>query len=200
MDLMISLDNVQVREDATVMARLKDTYFNEVVPKLMELRNYPNAMQVPKMRKIVVNMGINASVEKDVVTSLMDDLAKITGQYPVVCKARKSIANFKLRQGMPVGAMVTLRGARMYEFYDRLVNTGLPRLRDFRGVSPTAFDGRGNYTLGVREQTVFPEINADDIKKVQGMHITIVTTAKTSDEARDLLRLMGMPFAAAVSN
>lgn len=200
MDLMISLDNVQVREDATVMARLKDTYFNEVVPKLMELRNYPNAMQVPKMRKIVVNMGINASVEKDVVTSLMDDLAKITGQYPVVCKARKSIANFKLRQGMPVGAMVTLRGARMYEFYDRLVNTGLPRLRDFRGVSPTAFDGRGNYTLGVREQTVFPEINADDIKKVQGMHITIVTTAKTSDEGRDLLRLMGMPFAAAVSN
>ena len=200
MDLMISLDNVQVREDATVMARLKDTYFNEVVPKLMELRNYPNAMQVPKMRKIVVNMGINASVEKDVVTSLLDDLAKITGQYPVVCKARKSIANFKLRQGMPVGAMVTLRGARMYEFYDRLVNTGLPRLRDFRGVSPTAFDGRGNYTLGVREQTVFPEINADDIKKVQGMHITIVTTAKTSDEARDLLRLMGMPFAAAVSN
>lgn len=179
------------------MARLKDMYLTEVVPALRKLRGYKNPMEVPRMWKIVLNMGINASVEKEVVGSLLGDLAKIAGQRPVVRKARKSIANFKLREGMPVGAMVTIRGVRMYEFFDRLVNTVLPRLRDFRGVSPTAFDGRGNYTLGVNEQTIFPEINPDDVKKPQGMHITIVTTAKSNDEARDLLRLMGMPFAAA---
>lgn len=178
------------------MARLKDKYVQEVIPAMKKLRGYRNVMQVPRMVKIVVNMGINSSVEKDVVKTLVRDLATITGQMPVTCLARKSIANFKLREGMPVGAMVTLRGARMYEFFDRLVNTVLPRLRDFRGVPPKGFDGRGNYTLGMREQTVFPEIVADEIKKVQGMHITIVTTAATDDEARDFLRLMGMPFAA----
>jgi len=178
------------------MARLKDKYVQEVIPAMKKLRGYRNVMQTPRMVKIVVNMGINSAVEKDVVKTLARDLATITGQMPVTCLARKSIANFKLREGMPVGAMVTLRGARMYEFFDRLVNTVLPRLRDFRGVPPKGFDGRGNYTLGMREQTVFPEIVADEIKKVQGMHITIVTTAATDDEARDFLRLMGMPFAA----
>jgi large subunit ribosomal protein L5 len=179
------------------MARLKDKYVKEVVPALMKQRGYSNIMQVPRMVKIVVNMGINSAVEKDVLKTLLADLAKITGQAPVVRKARMSIANFKLRQGMPVGAMVTLRGARMYEFFDRLVNTVMPRLRDFRGVSPNAFDARGNYSLGLGEQTIFPEINADEVKKVQGMDIAIVTTAATKDEARDFLRLMGMPFALA---
>lgn len=163
---------------------------------MQKLRGYKNVMQVPRMVKIVVNMGINSSVEKDVVKTLVRDLAAITGQMPVLCLSRKSIANFKLREGMPVGAMVTLRGARMYEFFDRLINAVLPRLRDFRGVSPKGFDGRGNYTMGLREQAVFPEIVADEIKKVQGMHITMVTTAATDDEARDFLKLMGMPFAA----
>ncbi|MBU4199135.1 MAG: 50S ribosomal protein L5 [Verrucomicrobia bacterium] len=179
------------------MARLKDKYIKEVIPELTKLRGYVNPMQVPRMVKIVINMGINSAVEKDVLKSLLGDLAKITGQAPVVRKARKSIANFKLRQGMPVGAMVTLRGARMYEFFDRLINTVLPRLRDFRGVLPTAFDGRGNYSLGLGEQAIFPEINVDEVKKVQGMDISIVTTAKTDEEARELLRLMGMPFTAA---
>jgi large subunit ribosomal protein L5 len=177
------------------MARLKDKYIQEVIPAMKKLRGYRNVMQSPRMVKIVVNMGLNSTLEKDVVKTLVRDLSVITGQKPVLCLARKSIANFKLREGMPVGAMVTLRGARMYEFFDRLVNTVLPRLRDFRGVSPKGFDGRGNYTLGMREQTVFPEIAADEIKKVQGMHITIVTTAASDDEARDFLKLMGMPFA-----
>jgi large subunit ribosomal protein L5 len=177
------------------MARLKDKYIREVIPAMKKLRGYRNVMQSPRMVKIVVNMGLNSTLEKDVVKTLVRDLSVITGQKPVLCLARKSIANFKLREGMPVGAMVTLRGAHMYEFFDRLVNTVLPRLRDFRGVSPKGFDGRGNYTLGMREQTVFPEIVADEIKKVQGMHITIVTTAASDDEARDFLKLMGMPFA-----
>ena len=179
------------------MARLKDKYLQEVIPALKKQRGYLNPMQVPRLVKIVVNMGINSAVEKEVLKTLVTDLAKITGQAPVVRKARKSIANFKLREGMPVGLMVTLRGERMYEFFDRLVSTVLPRLRDFRGVSLKAFDGRGNYSLGLSEQTIFPEINVDEVKKVQGMDITIVTTAVTDDEARDLLRLMGMPFAAA---
>ncbi len=177
------------------MARLKDKYIQEVVPALKKQRAYSNPMQVPRMVKIVVNMGLNAELEKDMLKSLVNDLAMITGQAPVVRKARKSIANFKLREGMPVGAMVTLRGARMYEFFDRLVNTVMPRLRDFRGVPLNAFDGRGNYSLGLAEQTIFPEINVDEVKKVQGMDVTIVTTANTDDEARDFLRLMGMPFA-----
>ena len=181
------------------MARLRKYYLEEVRPALAKTRGYKNQMQVPRMVKIVVNMGINSSVEKDVVSSLLDDLAKITGQRPVVKKARKSIANFKLREGMPAGAMVTLRGARMYEFFDRLVNTVLPRLRDFHGVRANAFDGRGNYTMGLSEQTIFPEINPDEVKRPQGMHVTIVTTAPSNDEARDLLRLMGMPFETAKS-
>lgn len=182
------------------MARLKDKYLKEVIPALKKQRGYTNPMQVPRMAKIVINMGINSTVEKDVLKSLLGDLAKITGQAPVVRKARKSIANFKVREGMAVGIMVTLRGARMYEFFDRLVNSVLPRLRDFRGVSANAFDGRGNYSLGLGEQTIFPEINVDEVKKVQGMDISIVTTANTNDEARDFLRLMGMPFAAPPSH
>ena len=181
------------------MARLKDKYIKEVLPELTKLRGYVNPMQVPRMVKMIINMGINSTVEKDVLKSLQGDLAKITGQAPVVRKARQSIANFKLREGMPVGAMVTLRGARMYEFFDRLVNAVLPRLRDFRGVSPTAFDGRGNYSLGLSEQAIFPEINMDEVKKVQGMDICIVTTAETDEEARELLKMMGMPFAAVVN-
>lgn len=176
-------------------ARLKERYLKEIRPQLMNMRGYKNQMQAPRMIKIVVNMGINSSVEKDVIKALANDLALITGQYPVLCKARKSIANFKLRKGMPVGARVTLRGERMFEFFDRLVNVVLPRMRDFRGVSPKAFDGRGNYALGIREHTVFPEINIDKVKKAQGMDIAIVTTASSNDEARDLLRLLGMPFA-----
>ncbi len=177
------------------MARLKEKYIKEVAPALREQLGYTNPMQVPRLLKIVVNMGINSTVESDVFKSLTKDLAQITGQAPMLRKARKSIANFKLREGMSVGLMVTLRGARMYEFFDRLINTVLPRLRDFRGVSPLAFDGRGNYSLGLQEQTIFSEINADDVKKIQGMDITIVTSAHTNDEARELLRLMGMPFA-----
>jgi len=177
-------------------ARLKEKYQKEIMPQLMNMRGYKNRMQAPRMVKIVVNMGINSSVEKDAVKVLANDLAIITGQYPVLCKARKSIANFKLRKGMPVGARVTLRGERMFEFFDRLVNVVLPRMRDFRGVSPDAFDGRGNYALGIREQTIFPEINIDNVKKTQGMDIVIVTTAPSNDEAKDLLRLLGMPFAA----
>lgn len=177
-------------------ARLKEKYLKEIRPQLMQVRGYKNQMQAPRMVKIVVNMGINSSVEKDVVKVLANDLATITGQYPVLCKARKSIANFKLRKGMPVGARVTLRGERMFEFFDRLVNVVLPRMRDFRGVSPAAFDGRGNYAFGIQEQTIFPEINIDNVKKAQGMDIVIVTTASSNDEAKDLLRLLGMPFAA----
>ena len=180
----------------TMSARLKEKYLKDVVPQLMDARGYKNRMQTPRMVKIVINMGINSSVEKDLVKVLANDLALITGQYPVLCKARKSIANFKLRQGMPVGAMVTLRGERMFEFFDRLVNVVLPRMRDFRGLSSEAFDGRGNYALGLREQTVFPEINIDHVKKTQGMDVVIVTTAASDDEARDLLRRLGMPFAA----
>ena len=176
-------------------ARLKEKYTKDVLPQLISMRGYKNKMQAPRMVKIVVNMGINSDVEKDVVKVLANDMAIITGQYPVICKARKSIANFKLREGMPVGARVTMRGERMYEFFDRLVNVVLPRTRDFRGISPAAFDGRGNYALGITEQTIFPEINVDNVKKAQGMNIVIVTTASTNDEAKDLLRLMGMPFA-----
>jgi len=178
-------------------ARLKEKYIKDVMPRLMTARGYKNKMQVPRMVKIVVNMGINSAVEKDMIKVFANDLAIITGQHPVICRARKSIANFKLRQDMPVRVRVTLRGDRMFEFFDRLVNVVLPRMRDFRGVSPAAFDGRGNYALGFAEQTIFPEINVDSVKKPQGMNIVIVTTAASNDEARELLRLMGMPFAAA---
>jgi large subunit ribosomal protein L5 len=176
------------------MARLREQYKNEIVRDLRASGTYKNPMQVPRVTKVVLNMGINSSVDKDTFKVLTEELGRISGQRPVVTKARISISNFKVREGMPVGAKVTLRGARMYEFLDRLISAALPRIRDFRGVSAKAFDGRGNYTLGLKEQTIFPEIDQDHVKKVQGMDITIATTAKTDDEARELLRRLGMPF------
>ncbi len=177
------------------MNRLQDKYQNEVVPALMQRFAYGNQMEVPKLEKIVVNMGVGAAIqEAKALDSAVSDLAKITGQKPVVTKARKSIANFKLREGMSIGCKVTLRGTRMYEFFDRLVSIALPRVRDFRGVSASSFDGRGNYTLGVKEQLIFPEIEYDKVERVQGMDIVIVTTAKTDEESKEFLRLMGMPF------
>ncbi len=176
-------------------ARLYSKYVNEVRGALMEKRKYKNLHQVPRMEKIVVNMGVSASLEKGAVEDAAKDLALITGRKPVVTKSRKNIANFKLRQGQSVGCFVTLRRDAMYEFFDRLVAAALPRIRDFRGLSARAFDGRGNYTLGIGDQTVFPEVELDKIKRQQGMDITIVTTAGTNEEAFDLLKLMGMPFA-----
>lgn len=176
-------------------SRLYKKYIEEVRPALVEKRKYKNVHQVPKMEKIVINMGVSASLEKSAVDDAAKDLTAITGRKPVITKARKSIANFKLRQHQPVGCFVTLRRDAMYEFFDRLVATALPRIRDFRGISPRKFDGRGNYSIGVSDQTIFPEIDLDKIKRQQGMDITIVTSAPTNDEARDLLRLMGMPFA-----
>ena len=178
------------------MSRLKDKYINEVVPAMMQKFNYKNIMEVPRVEKIVINMGINDARENaKAIESATGDLAMITGQRPVVTKARKSIAAFKLREGMPIGAKVTLRGQKMYDFLDKLFNINLPRVRDFKGVSADAFDGRGNYTLGIREQLIFPEIDYDKIDRVRGMDITIVTTAKTDEEARELLKRLGMPFA-----
>ena len=178
------------------MSRLKDKYLNEVVPALMQRFSYKNIMEVPRVEKIVINMGINDARENaKAIESATGDLAMITGQRPVVTKARKSIAAFKLREGMPLGAKVTLRGQKMYDFLDKLFNINLPRVRDFKGVSADAFDGRGNYTLGIREQLIFPEIDYDKIDRVRGMDITIVTTAKTDEEARELLKRLGMPFA-----
>ena len=178
------------------MSRLRDKYFNEVVPAMMQKFNYKNIMEVPRLEKVVVNMGINDARENPkAIESATNDLATITGQKPIVTRARKSIAAFKLRTGMPVGAKVTLRSQRMYDFLDKLFNINLPRVRDFRGVSPDAFDGRGNYTLGIREQLIFPEINYDNIDRGRGMDITIVTTAKTDEEARELLKHLGMHFA-----
>ena len=179
------------------MAMLQDRYKKEVVPGLQKDRGYKNPMQIPRLVKVVVNMGINSQVDKDTFKVLVEELGRITGQRPVVTLSRLSIANFKLREGQPVGAKVTLRGARMYEFLERLIHAALPRIRDFRGVPPKGFDGRGSYTLGIKEQNIFPEIDPDHIKKVQGMDITVVTTAHTDDEARELLKRLGMPFAAA---
>lgn len=176
-------------------SRIYKKYINEVRPALASQRNYVNVHQVPKIEKIVVNMGVSASLEKSAVDDAAKDLAAITGRRPVVTKSRKSIANFKVRQNQSVGCFVTLRRDAMYEFFDRLVATALPRIRDFRGISPRKFDGRGNYTLGVSDQTIFPEIDLDKIKRQQGMDITIVTSADSDDEARDLLKMMGMPFA-----
>jgi large subunit ribosomal protein L5 len=176
------------------MVRLKEKYSKEIAPALRESQGYKNPMQVPRVSKVVINMGVKTSDDRDAIKALVDDLGKITGQQAVITKARKSISNFRLREGMPVGIKVTLRGVRMFEFLDRLLNVALPRIRDFRGVSATAFDGRGNYTLGLQEQTIFPEINPDHVKKLHGMDITIVTTANTNDEAKELLKLMGMPF------
>ena len=175
--------------------RLQEKYEKEVRPALLEKRGYKNIHQVPKMEKIVVNMGVSASLEKGALEDAAKDLAMITGRKPVISKARKSIANFKLREGQAIGCRVTLRREVMYEFFDRLVAATLPRIRDFRGVSPRSFDGRGNYSLGLAEQTVFPEIELDKIKRQQGMDITIVTSAPTNAEALDFLKMMGMPFA-----
>ena len=179
----------------SVKSLSKTRYETVVAPEMMKERGYSNVMQVPRLSKIVVSMGINSAMEKDMLKMVQQDLSMLTGQKPLVRPARKSISNFKLREGMPVGLQVTLRGLRMFEFLDRLIHAVLPRLRDFRGISPDAFDGRGNYSFGLTEQSLFPEINPDDVKKTQGMNVTVVTTAKTDDEARDLLRRLGMPFA-----
>lgn len=177
------------------MNRLKERYQKEIVPALMEKFNYSSVMEAPKIEKIVVNMGIGDAVTNSkALDAAVEELALITGQKPLVTRAKKSIAGFKLREGMPIGAKVTLRSDRMYEFLDKLISVSLPRVRDFRGVSKKAFDGRGNYTLGIREQLIFPEIDYDKVNKVRGMDIVIVTTANTDEEARELLTLVGMPF------
>lgn len=177
------------------MARLKDYYEKEVVPALIKVFDYKNRMEVPRLEKIVINMGLGEAIQNiKILDTAAQELSLITGQKPVITKARRSIATFKLRQGMSIGCSVTLRKERMYEFFDRLVNVNLPRVRDFRGISPKSFDGRGNFALGLKEQIIFPEIDYDKIDKVKGMNIVIVTTAKTDDEARQLLKLMGVPF------
>jgi large subunit ribosomal protein L5 len=177
------------------MAVLREKYDKEVAPQLQEKFQYRSPMQLPRISKVIVNMGLGEAIQNiKILDSATAELAQISGQKPVITKARQSIAAFKLRKGMPIGCMVTLRGDRMYEFFDKLVNVALPRVRDFRGISPKAFDGRGNYTLGIKEQIIFPEIDYDKIDKIKGMNITIVTTARTDDEARTLLALMGMPF------
>jgi large subunit ribosomal protein L5 len=175
--------------------RLYQQYVDNVRPALMEKRKYRNLHQVPKIEKIVLNMGVSASLEKGAVEDAAKDMGLITGRKPIVAKARKSIANFKLREGQPIGCHVTLRREAMYEFFDRLVAAALPRIRDFRGLSIRSFDGRGNYSLGVSDQTIFPEVDLDKVKRQQGMDITIVTTAHNDEEALDLLKMMGMPFA-----
>lgn len=178
------------------MSRLKEQYENEIADAMTKKFEYKNPMEVPKLVKIVVNMGVGEAKENaKLLDSAVSDLETITGQHAVTTKARKSIANFKIREGMPIGCKVTLRGEKMYEFADRLINLALPRVRDFRGVNPNGFDGRGNYSLGIREQLIFPEIEYDKVDKVRGMDIVFVTTAKTDEEARELLRLFNMPFA-----
>ena len=177
------------------MARLKDLYVKEAAPALMKKFSYKSVMQIPKLEKIVINVGAGEAKENSkAIDAISGDLAAITGQKPVVCRAKKSVANFKLREGMPNGVKVTLRGDKMYEFVDRLFNVALPRVRDFRGINPNSFDGRGNYNMGRKEQLIFPEIDFDKIDKVRGMDICFVTTAKTDEEARELLVLMGAPF------
>jgi len=178
------------------LSRLKDKYVNEVVPALQAKFKYSSSMQIPRLEKIVLNMGVGGDVKENpkALDSAVNDLTIITGQKPVITKAKKSIANFKLRQGMSIGCKVTLRGDRMYDFADKLFNAALPRVRDFRGVSGNSFDGRGNYTLGVKDQLIFPEIEYDKVDKARGMDIVFVTTAKTDEEAKELLKLMGMPF------
>ena len=178
------------------MARMKDFYVSEVAPALMKKFGYKSPMQIPRLDKIVVNVACGEAKDNaKVLEAVMNDLAIITGQKPIACKAKKSVANFKLREGMNIGAKVTLRGERMYEFLDRFFNVALPRVRDFRGINPNSFDGRGNYATGVMEQLIFPEIHYDKIDKIRGMDICFITTAKTDEEARELLTLMGAPFA-----
>jgi len=177
------------------MARLQEKYVQEVAPKLAEQFRYKSPMQIPRITKTILNMGLGEAIQNiKILDSATEELTQIAGQKPVITRARQSIAAFKLRKGMPIGCMVTLRGDRMYEFLDKLLNVALPRVRDFRGVSPKAFDGRGNYTLGVKEHIIFPEIDYDKIDKIKGMNITIVTTATNDEEARTLLTLLGMPF------
>ena len=178
------------------MARLKVKYTEEVAPALFKKFGYKSTMQIPKIDKVVVNVGCGEARDNPkIMDAILSDLAKITGQKPIVCKAKKSVANFKLREGMPIGAKVTLRGDRMWEFLDRLFNVALPRVRDFRGINPNAFDGRGNYGLGIKEQLIFPEIEYDKIDKIRGLDVVICTTAKTDEEAKELLSLIGAPFA-----
>ncbi|HJC39764.1 MAG TPA: 50S ribosomal protein L5 [Candidatus Mediterraneibacter faecigallinarum] len=178
------------------MSRLKDQYQNEIVDAMIKKFGYKNIMEVPKLDKVVINMGVGEAKDNaKVLESAVADMEKIAGQKAVVTRAKNSVANFKIREGMPIGCKVTLRGERMYEFVDRLINLALPRVRDFRGVNPNAFDGRGNYALGIKEQLIFPEIEYDKIDKVRGMDVIFVTTAKTDEEARELLRQFNMPFA-----
>ena len=177
------------------MSRLKETYKNEIMDGMTKKFGYKNVMQVPKLDKVVINMGVGEAKDNSkVLDAAIKDLETITGQKVIPTRAKKSVANFKLREGMPIGCKVTLRGERMYEFVDRLINLALPRVRDFRGVNPNAFDGRGNYALGIKEQLIFPEIEYDKVDKVRGMDIIFVTTAKSDEEARELLTLFGMPF------
>ncbi len=177
------------------MNRLQEKYLNSVKPALMEKFNYKSVMQAPKLDKIVINMGVgDAMANSKALDAAVEELSQIVGQKPIITKARKSIANFKLREGASIGCKVTLRGERMYQFFDKLVSISLPRVRDFRGLSKNSFDGRGNYTIGIKEQLIFPEINYDKVFKVRGMDIVVVTTAKTDEEGRELLTLMGMPF------
>src|SRR5712692_11881782 len=182
-------------KEPRVPARIKDRYSKDIVPRLMKERQYPNVMAVPRLRKIVVNMGVGEATQNiKLLDAAMDELGKITGQRPAVRRSRKSIAAFKLRKGMPIAATVTLRGDRMNEFVDRLFNVALPRVRDFRGVSTGAFDGRGNYTLGLKDQLIFPEVDYAKVDKLRGMNVTFVTTARTDEESRLLLQYLGMPF------
>lgn len=177
------------------MARLKELYTKEIIPQLMKEFGYKSIMQVPKLEKIVINMGLGEAIQNvKILDSAAEEIGVIAGQKPVITKAKKSIASFKLRQGMPIGCMVTLRKDRMYEFLDRLMNISLPRVRDFKGVSGKAFDGRGNYSLGIKDQLIFPEINYDKVEKIKGLNISIVTSANTDEEGKSLLKLMGMPF------
>ncbi|MBE6719729.1 MAG: 50S ribosomal protein L5 [Ruminococcaceae bacterium] len=177
-------------------ARLKEAYKSEIAPALMKKFEYKSVMQIPKLDKVVINVGAGEARENSkVIDAIVSDVTQIAGQKPIVCKAKKSVANFKLREGMPIGVKVTLRGDRMYEFVDRFFNLALPRVRDFRGINPNSFDGRGNYAMGVKEQLIFPEIDYDKIDKVRGMDVIFVTTANTDEEGRELLRLMGAPFA-----
>ena len=177
------------------MATLKETYKSDIAPALMKKFGYKSVMQIPKLDKVVINVGCGEARDNaKVIDAIINDLSAITGQRPVVCKARKSVANFKLREGMNIGAKVTLRGDRMYEFVDRLFNVALPRVRDFRGINPNSFDGRGNYAFGLKEQLIFPEIEYDKVDKIRGMDICICTTATTDEEAKDLLTMMGAPF------
>ncbi|WP_085520761.1 50S ribosomal protein L5 [Tuberibacillus sp. Marseille-P3662] len=177
------------------MNRLKEKYENEIVPALMEKFNYSSVMEAPKIEKVIVNMGIGEAAQNPkLLDEAVDELTALSGQKPVITRAKKSIAGFKIREGMPIGAKVTMRQTRMYDFLDKLIAVSLPRVRDFRGISQKSFDGRGNYTLGIREQLIFPEIEYDKVNKIRGMDVVVVTTANTDEEARELLRLIGMPF------